>query len=299
MLAGEYLALFGLETFAFPIHYGQKLAIWESSAEGSTLKWFSKNHKGETWFKSEIDTLDFLEKSTENATVSGRICELLSIAKKLNPSFKLQGTYMVETELEFNQVFGLGSSSTLVALIAQWAKVDVMELQEKVFGGSGYDAAVCSVQKPLIYWKSENAKPNWSFWSMDETISKDWFLCFPGKKVNSRRSLDAVKQKLELIASDSFMMAQLDNILQQIKSAKDASSMELSLEIWQAFISQSLGLKTAYEDLKIERVKGGLCKYLGAWGGDVILVNKQLLENNKDKFEPMQVIPWNELVINK
>ena len=210
----------------------------------------------------------------------------------------LKGTYRVEIELEFDQAFGLGSSSTLVSLIAQWAKVDALELQEKVFGGSGYDAAVSSVQKPLIYWKNDKKKPNWALWQMDLEVSKDWFLCFPGIKVNSRRSLKEVKKQLELISTDSFMMAQLDNILQQIKSADTADSMELSLEIWQAFIAQSLGLKTAYQDLKIEQMKGGLCKYLGAWGGDVFLVNKLILKANKDKFESMEVVPWNEIVLN-
>ena len=298
MLAGEYLALYGLETFAFPVKYGQKLSVWQSATEGGFLKWSSKNYMGEVWFTTEIDTINVLEKSTNNATVSGRICELIQAARELNPNFSLEGTYILETELEFDQAFGLGSSSTLVALIADWAKVDALILQEKVFGGSGYDAAVSSVQKPLVFWRNDRNKPNWALWEIDVDISKDWFLCFPGNKVNSRNSIEEVRDKLELISTDSFMMAQLDNILQQIKSAETADSMELSLEIWQAFISKSLGLKTAYEDLNIERVKGGLCKYLGAWGGDVILVNKLIHNSNKDKFETMEVVPWNELVIN-
>ncbi len=298
MLAGEYLALYGLETFAFPVKYGQKLTVWESESEGSELKWSSINYLGDTWFTAEIDTGSVLEKTTDNATVSGRICELIQTARDLNPKFLLKGKYRVEIELEFDQAFGLGTSSTLVSLIAQWANVDALVLQEKVFGGSGYDAAVSRVQKPLIYWKSDKNKPNWALWQMDSELSKNWFLCFPGVKVNSRRSLKEVKEKLELISTDSFMMAQLDNILQQIKSSDTADAMELSLEIWQAFIAQSLGLKTAYQNLKIDQIKGGLCKYLGAWGGDVILVNKILLNSNKDKFESMEVVPWNEIVLN-
>ena len=298
MLAGEYLALYGLETFAFPVKFGQKLTVWQSESDGNELKWSSINYLRETWFTTEIDTDSVLEKTTDNATVSGRICELIQAAKDLNPNFMLKGRYRVEMELEFDQAFGLGSSSTLVSLVAQWAKVDALVLQEKVFGGSGYDAAVSSVQKPLIYWRNDKNKPNWALWQMDLEVSQNWFLCFPGVKVNSRRSLKEVKERLELISTDSFMMAQLDNILQQIKSADTADAMELSLEIWQAFIAQSLGLKTAYQDLKIEQMKGGLCKYLGAWGGDVFLVNKLILNANKDKFESMEVVPWNEIVLN-
>ena len=281
MLAGEYLALHGLETFAFPIKYGQKLTLWQSAKEGALLKWKSKNYEGKTWFTCEIETKNVLEKVTDNATVSGRICELIQLAKQLNPRFELNGTYMIETQLEFDQSFGLGSSSTLVSLIAQWARVDVMQLQHKVFGGSGYDAAVCSIQKPLVYWKNEMGTANWALWEMNDEMSSDWLLCFPRKKVNSRSSLDQVKENLQKVVNDSVMMTQLDTILQQVKVADTTEALELSLEIWQAFISKCLGLSTAYTDLGIKKVNGGLCKYLGAWGGDIILVNKKLFAENK------------------
>jgi mevalonate kinase len=298
MLAGEYFAVNGLESFALPIKYGQKLSFWLTANEGHTIRWSSKDYDGNTWFSAEINTYDFLEKTTNNATVSGRICELLQEARKLNPNFTLEGHYLVETELEFNQLFGLGSSSTLVSLIALWAGVQPFDLQAKVFGGSGYDVAVCYIQKPLIYWKKNNI-PNWAIWDLEPSISQNWFLCFPGRKVNSRNSIDMVQVKLDDIKKDPIMTAQLDHVLQQIKGAKSTMAMEMALEIWQAFISQNLELPTTYDDLDIKRMPGGLCKYLGAWGGDVILVNKTIFESNKEKFDDMEVVPWNEIVINQ
>jgi hypothetical protein len=112
-------------------------------------------------------------------------------------------------------------------------------------------------------------------------------------------SIDMVQVKLDDIKKDPIMTAQLDHVLQQIKGAKSTMAMEMALEIWQAFISQNLELPTTYDDLDIKRMPGGLCKYLGAWGGDVILVNKTIFESNKEKFDDMEVVPWNEIVINQ
>jgi hypothetical protein len=38
---------------------------------------------------------------------------------------------------------------------------------------------------------------------------------------------------------------------------------------------------------------------LGAWGGDMILVNNTVLETYHLKFEKFEKIGWNQLVINQ
>ena len=73
--------------------------------------------------------------------------------------------------------------------------------------------------------------------------------------------------------------------------------LEAGLEMWQGMLSTLLGLKRTYDDLGIVPIPGGLCKYLGAWGGDAILVNKVILDLYAVKFKDMHREKWNEFVI--
>jgi hypothetical protein len=75
--------------------------------------------------------------------------------------------------------------------------------------------------------------------------------------------------------------------------------LEASLEMYQKILSQSLELPTPYDVLEIEPIAQGLCKWLGAWGGDMILVNNTVLETYHLKFEKFEKIGWNQLVINQ
>jgi hypothetical protein len=122
---------------------------------------------------------------------------------------------------------------------------------------------------------------------------------FYGQKMDSRASLKNVQEALNEIAEDEFYTAQIDHILNLTKSAKDVLSLEASLEMYQKILSQSLELPTPYDVLEIEPIAQGLCKWLGAWGGDMILVNDKVLEAYSSKFEKFEKIGWNQLVMNQ
>ena len=57
----------------------------------------------------------------------------------------------MNTHLEFPRDWGLGSSSTLINNVAQWAQVDPFELHFKVSNGSGYDIACAKRRYPIVY----------------------------------------------------------------------------------------------------------------------------------------------------
>ena len=57
----------------------------------------------------------------------------------------------ITTKLTFPRAWGLGTSSTLISLIAQWAKCDPFELLFEAFGGSGYDIACATANSPISY----------------------------------------------------------------------------------------------------------------------------------------------------
>ena len=74
--------------------------------------------------------------------------------------------------------------------------------------------------------------------------------------------------------------------------------LEAGLELWQAILSATLGLPRAYDDLNIQPIKGGVCKWLGAWGGDVLLANEVVLKQYPAAFENMERKRWNEFVVS-
>jgi hypothetical protein len=73
---------------------------------------------------------------------------------EMNSTF-LQKGGLVETHLEFDRSWGLGSSSTLISNIALWANINPYLLLEQSFGGSGYDVACAQANGPLLYIRNE------------------------------------------------------------------------------------------------------------------------------------------------
>ncbi|MDA1182883.1 MAG: hypothetical protein O3B82_04725, partial [Bacteroidetes bacterium] len=92
---------------------------------------------------------------------------------------------------------------------------------------------------------------------------------------------------------------QLKHVANAVKMAQEIAMLEAGLEMWQALLSMALGLKTPYQQFEILPIKGGLCKWLGAWGGDMLLVNQTFIHKNAVFLENYTVVSWNEWVINE
>lgn len=296
LLAGEYLVIKGMEALAFPVKLGQWLKVWSVDTQGnSKVVWEAKNSKGETWFKAEIDSDIMHANSCSDEAVAIDLVHLLQVVKSHKPQLFEHKTYRMETECEFPTEYGLGSSSTLVVMLAQWAQIDPFLLQHAVFGGSGYDVAVCQTAKPVVYWL-ENETPCWSPFALNPEWTSDWFLCFPGQKQNSRHALEETQDKIAAVMQDPLFKWQLDQILKGLKSPGSKVMLEAGLEMWQGILATVLGLQRSYDDLGISPIQGGVCKYLGAWGGDILLVNQTILDAYPQTFESMHKESWNGFV---
>jgi len=64
-------------------------------------------------------------------------------------------------------------------------------------------------------------------------------------------------------------------------------------------LAQALFIPSTYDLLGIKPVNKGLCKWLGAWGGDMILVNQIILDAYPRAFENFNIVKWNDLVIHE
>ncbi len=105
---------------------------------------------------------------SEETQAAKDLQDILRQARSQNVHFlRDEADTIVETKLEFPLNWGLGSSSTLIYNIAQWAYVSPFELSSKTFGGSGYDIACAQSMGPIIYssttkgpvWKSVTFSP--------------------------------------------------------------------------------------------------------------------------------------------
>lgn len=294
MLCGEYAVTIGVEALALPVSAGQWMHVWEfdSPASQDRIIWEAKELGGETWL-NEGFALPLVDSVEEDSVERKTLIKLLLMAPK--EIWKSGKSYRIETQLEFDRKSGLGSSSTLVSNFAQFAKLDAQHLQHEVFGGSGYDVAVGSVGRGLVFWK-DGDENHWGPWSLNASLTENWFVVFLGEKQNSRASLNNVKERLQEIQQDDFMLHQLQQVAGAVKMAQQITMLEAGLEMWQALLGMSLCLETPYQQFGFQPVKGGLCKWLGAWGGDMLLVNQTFLTTQSAQLKSYTIQPWNLLV---
>lgn len=300
LLNGEYTVLVGFEGMALPVKCGQWLDSWifNTPPNGAdTLYYQALDENEQPWFQLNISLEELLpssEISSEDKSVSDTFLKMLNMVPE--SFFEPGKSIRLVTRLEFNRNSGLGSSSTFVALMSQFFRLNPHEVQAQLFGGSGYDVAIAQVQKPLIFWKNPQGV-HFRPWKLSSSLTQQWHIVFWGEKVNSRNSSAAVKETLDQLSGDTAYKMQLEKILSLTRDAQDIPTLETSLEIMQMFLSQLLGLETPYQSLQMKPVSQGLCKWLGAWGGDMLLVNKKILQEYPSIFKNKTVVAWNDWVI--
>ncbi|WNH09250.1 GYDIA family GHMP kinase [Thalassobellus suaedae] len=155
LLTGEYVVLDGALSLAVPTKQGQSLHI--EHIDEPKIIWKSLDELGTIWFEDtfliEQITSSFLNLDND---ISERVIQILNAAKTLNPDFLNTNTgFKITTSLTFPKNWGLGTSSTLINNVAQWANVNAFELLNLTFGGSGYDIACAqnNYQLPINYKK--------------------------------------------------------------------------------------------------------------------------------------------------
>ena len=301
MLCGEYAVIIGVEALALPVSLGQWMYVWEfdSPGGGDRLIWEAKEKDGSTWLNESFALpLETMEAETEKSSERDRSREVLhSMLSMVAEGFWKTGkSYRIETQLEFDRSSGLGSSSTMVANFARFAGLDAQKVQQKVLCGSGYDVAVAELGKGLAFWKNAEVA-NWDAWKLSADLTSKWKIVFLGKKQNSRNALADVKGKLMEIEKDDFLMHQLQQVCAAVKMANQVPMLEAGLEMWQAILAMSLGLETPYQHFKFQPIKGGVCKWLGAWGGDMLLINDVFEESEREALKKYKIVDWNQLVL--
>ncbi|MDP5043912.1 MAG: GYDIA family GHMP kinase [Leeuwenhoekiella sp.] len=280
LITGEYLVLDGALALAIPTQKGQSLVVEDVNTEGIT--WVSLKSSGELWFTTHL-TYDDLKKSLpeQPADPKDRLIQLLAAAQSLNPQFLRDAKNIkVTTTLEFESNWGLGSSSTLIYTLAEWAEVDAYALLNLTFGGSGYDIACASNHTPILYQLKEQ-KPRVLQTQFNPPFRDQLFFIHLNKKQNSRDAISNYrKQPKESLES---AINKVSGISETLLSCEELLSFRALIDAHERIIASVLNTQTIKQQLFADYP--GSIKSLGGWGGDFILVtaNQEDLDYFRNK----------------
>lgn len=294
LITAEYLVLDGALTLALPTKKGQSLSVETSAEKG--LHWISLDENKNRWFEANID-LNQLKYGFSEANLhepKARLLQILAAAQDLNPLFLAENDQIqVKTELDFPRDWGLGSSSTLINNIANWAEVNAFDLLAKTFGGSGYDIACAQHNKPIFYHLKDE-KPVVEEVDFAPGFSENIFFIHLNQKQNTR---DAVKRyRNQPLLKLQEKITEISQLTRSILQAITLVEFERLITRHEAILSGLLHIPPVKSRL-FPDFKGSI-KSLGGWGGDFILVtgSQQDMQYFKDKGFTM-IIPYKTMIL--
>ena len=256
LLTGEYAVLDGALAIALPTQYGQEMHITFSEKEGIFFR--SLTQEGTPWYEGQLFVGD-------TNPITQTLERILSQAQRMQANFLTDQSVRVETKLDFPREWGLGSSSTLISMIAQWAEVDPYELLWNSFGGSGYDIACARASSPILYQLTEGKAKVYPIY-YNPPFAASLFFVYLNKKQNSREGI-ALYQGLK--KNKKPLVSQLSQLTEEIYRTHSLDTFSKLLSEHEAILSSYLRLPTVKDSLFKDF--SGTIKSLGAWGGDFVL----------------------------
>jgi mevalonate kinase len=269
LLTGEYAVLDGADALAIPTRLGQSMTI--KKTRGSDLIWESLEPSGEPWFSAQISLYDFSALQTNDEAVASTLQKILKNAVRLNPEFldKWNG-FKVETQLEFDRLWGLGSSSTLIHLVAQWADVHPLELYFKTFDGSGYDVACAGSDTPIVYYNDED-EIGYTPVTFDPSFKDQLYFVYLGNKQDSALG---IKEYLKEAKGRKKLAKEITRITDAAVEAQSLADFRSLMDDHEQLIAKALN-KTPVKEDRFSNFNGSI-KSLGAWGGDFVMVMSEM-----------------------
>ena len=292
LLTGEDLVLKGAIGLALPTKMGQSLNV-EMSGE-TLLQWNAFTPQGK-WFSATFNpaTLDVLV--TDDLAKAENLTSILQAVLELNPNAFVPGLRF-ETRLEFNADWGLGSSSTLISLLAQWADVNPYTLLKMTLGGSGYDIA-CATAESAIHYRLVQGEPLIQPVVFNPPFADHLFFVYQGKKQQSSKEVRAFNGRFEQDALNNEIqtISELSMALPTVTYFEDFCTLLQLHENLLAHCLDRVPVQQQYSDFH------GVLKSLGAWGGDFMLAaSQQTYEEVCDYFKNKglpTVIKYQDLIL--
>ncbi len=292
LISGEYLVLKGALALDIPCRYGQSLEISEAKDAGR-LQWTSYFPDGKKWVELTIEPEQLLE---EIDNKDSDLIKVLKSAALQKPNFveSLTGKH-AETKLEFPREWGLGSSSTLVSLIGQWSGANALEINNQVYGGSGYDVACAQSWMPIFYKLDEEGAVYDSI-HFNPPRAGNLSFVYLGNKQNSQLEVQRFKAGKNKFKEEIQVISEISEALLFCDDFKDfLILLDEHEQVMQYVLQQERIQDQLFKEFP------GVVKSLGAWGGDFVLAGAEMdggaIRNYFNKLGYDTVIPYREMVL--
>ena len=266
LLTSEYVVLDGALALALPTKWGQEFFVSEHSDAKSLINWTAL-HQGKSWLSATIDYQNGEIVSTNIPESAAFILKVLMKVKELSAiQLKQDSSYSIKTDLQFPANFGLGSSSTLMNNLAQWAEIDAFELNETCLGGSGYDIAVAQEKSAILY----QSQPERIVQKIDfnPSFKEDLIFIHLNQKQNSREGINLYRSK----EKSPQLIYEFSDITKRVLQVQNLEEFSELMMLHEKKLSEFLGIETVKE--KYFETCPSFVKSLGAWGGDFVLSSK-------------------------
>jgi mevalonate kinase len=289
LLTGEYAVLQNATSVAVPTILGQSLKVSSISSNERILHWKAYDVEARVWFSGQYHLNNNKFAESTDMEIANRLEVILTEARK-HSNFLENGSFSIETKLDFPTNYGLGSSSTLINNIALWANIDPYKLLSSSFGGSGFDLAVAQANSPIRYWLKAG-QPNWNQLNYHPKFTNElWFIHLNEKAV----SREAIKKDF---AFNEMQINKISKLSEKLLELNRISELEALIEEHERIVSEVLGIKTVKERLFSNFHRS--VKSLGAWGGDFVLVTATEEELSYFRSEGYNsIFNYSELILN-
>lgn len=296
LLTGEYFVMDGAEALALPTTVGQSMKVKYRHSYQPTLNWKSLDHAGNIWFESDYEFWHFNPIKSQEVEKQDFVRRVLSAVRLQNPHFlRDEMDVFVETKVEFPIEWGLGSSSTFIYNVAQWAYVSPFELLKKTIGGSGYDIACAQAMGPIRF-QLMDGKPQWETATFNPSFTDQLYFVHLKQKQSSEN--EVIKYTEMKIEGKAQIVNEISALTREMMSTQDIGTFKKIISTHEDIVSRAM----KYEKVKNLRFSDywGEVKSLGAWGGDFVLVTSDRTPNEtREYFESKgfaTVIPYHEIV---
>ena len=293
LLTGEYLVLKGALALALPLKLGQSLEVERLETNNEQIQWKAWRPEGR-WFSVTLNRENLVNFSTDDPDKAMRLCQILQAVKQLNPKAFEGNDIKFTTRLDFDPNWGLGSSSTLIANLARWAKVNPYELLKLTFGGSGYDLACATADGPIYYQlagldcfvplndakRQSEPTPKVDLVDFKPLFAEHLFFVYQGQKQSSSKEIKAFLEKTNPTDLQKDIEA-VSKISRAVPKCEGLDEFAMLMQCHERIIARCIGqepVQKRFPDFQ------GVLKSLGAWGGDFILAATGWGENQVKEY---------------
>jgi len=265
LISAEYMVLHGSRALVLPLKKTQRLQRIRSQNR-EHFSW-NATYDEALWFSAAFDSSTLSIISATDREKAEYLQSVIKACIELDPLFQRELFHWdVETRLDFSPEWGFGSSSTLTALMAEWAGVNPLDLHFMISEGSGYDVA-CAVAGSSIVYSLRDEGPHYQSVPFHPPFADQIHFVWLGSKQPTAQHLREVAHRLNPGMEE---IRTFSGLTTGMLEARELYEFRILMEEHEAKLAELISLNRVSET----HFPGllGSVKSLGAWGGDFVMI---------------------------